>query len=77
MLMAWLTVVFNIMISNPQKIDYISSSLFTWWKKIYCPVVLQDKHKEKLQSWSEQEQDASKLYVVSVSKKYSQEFIHV
>ena len=37
MLMAWLTGVFNIMISNPQKIDYITSSLFTWWQKTYCP----------------------------------------
>lgn len=45
MLMAWLTVVFNIMISNSQKIDYITSSLFTWRKKIYCPTVLGDKRK--------------------------------
>lgn len=68
MLMAWLTVVFNIMISNSRKIDYITSSLFTWWKKIYWPVVLKDKHKEKLQLWPEQEQDTSKLYVVLVRK---------
>lgn len=39
MLMAWLTVVFNIMISNPWKIDYITCSLFTRWKKMYCPAV--------------------------------------
>lgn len=45
MLMAWLTVVFNIMISKPPKIDYITSSLFTWWKKIYYCAVLCDKHK--------------------------------
>lgn len=68
MLMAWLTVVFNIMISNSRKIDYITSSLFTWWKKIYWPVVLKDKHKEKLQLLLEQEQDTSKLYVVLVRK---------
>lgn len=50
MLMAWLTVVFNIMISNSQKIDYITCSLFTWWKKVYYSVVLWDKHelKEKI-----------------------------
>lgn len=33
-LIAQLTVVFNIMISNPSEIDYISSSLFTWRKNI-------------------------------------------
>lgn len=58
MLMAWLTVVFNIMISNPQKIDYITSSLFTRWKKIYCPAVLWDKHKVRENNtvlmWAEQ-----------------------
>lgn len=50
MLMAWLTVVFNIMISNSQKIDYITCSLFTWWKKVYYSAVLWDKHelKEKI-----------------------------
>lgn len=47
MLMAQLTVVFNIMISNPRKIDCITSSLFTRWKKVHYSAVLWDKHELK------------------------------
>lgn len=53
-LMVWLTVVFNIMISNPQKIDYITTSLFTWWKKTYYSAVLGEKNepwKKIIQFW--------------------------